>query len=57
MPKPVRVRIAAVIYERGGYCGLCDYEGHRWDACPDCRTTLLGYADAVMAELSKEANQ
>lgn len=45
----LRERIAQVIYKEGGYCGNCSYEG--WDACAECRTCLLGYADAVLADL------
>lgn len=37
--------MARVAYAEGAWCGVCEYEG--WDACADCRTTLIGYATAI----------
>lgn len=44
-----REQIATVIYNKGAYCGNCDYDG--WDSCVDCRSCCLVYADAALAEL------
>jgi hypothetical protein len=39
--------VAQAIYDKGAYCGDCEYDG--WGSCSACRRVNRGYADAVLA--------
>jgi hypothetical protein len=42
-----REQIARALYEKGAYCGVCDFDG--FDTCSECRATVRGYASTVLA--------
>jgi hypothetical protein len=54
-----RDRVARAIYDKGAYCGDCEYDG--WDSCSACRRVNRGYADvalaAVLPALADEISQ
>ena len=43
----MRVELAKLLHSEGAWCGECEFRG--WESCPDCRSSCLGFADAVLA--------
>lgn len=50
-----RDALMKVLNDKGAYCGECSYEdGYGAGGCSQCRETLEGYADAVIAHLAAQ---